>query len=83
MRDFEGQTYNTFQEFFARKRKGCPMDSEFKRGQEMGHFELAGSTIVMLFQKDRIRLREQMETGEEVGVRMGEMIGYTEVREIG
>ena len=61
--------------------------SEFKRGQEMGHFELAGSTIVMLFQKDRIRLREQireqMETGEEVGVRMGEMIGYTEVREIG
>lgn len=49
----------------------------------MGHFELAGSTIVMLFQKDRIRLREQMETGEEVGVRMGEMIGYIEVREIG
>lgn len=53
--------------------------SEFRKGQEMGHFELAGSTVVQLFQEGRIRLREEiqdrMATGEEVRVRMGEMIG--------
>lgn len=53
----------------------------FRRGEEMGHFELAGSTIVMLFQKDSICLTETirhiMAAGREVEVHMGEMIGTT------
>lgn len=52
---------------------------EFRRGEEMGHFELAGSTIVMLFQKDRICLDKKIWNrtlaGEEVPVCMGERIG--------
>lgn len=51
----------------------------FTRGEEMGHFELAGSTIVLLFQKDRINLNEQIKKaiakGKEVPVHMGEVIG--------
>lgn len=51
----------------------------FRRGEEMGHFELAGSTIVLLFQKDRIHLNEQIKKliieGQEVPVHMGEVIG--------
>lgn len=51
----------------------------FKRGEEMGHFELAGSTIVLLFQKNKICLNEdiqqEIEKGREVYVRMGEKIG--------
>ena len=39
-----------------------------RRGQEKGHFELAGSTIVLLFQKGKIRLRpdilEHLKHGE-------------------
>ena len=50
----------------------------FSKGQEKGHFELAGSTIVLLFQKDQIALRpellEQLARGE-VQVRQGEWIG--------
>lgn len=50
----------------------------FSKGQEKGHFELAGSTIVLLFQKDQIALRpellERLARGE-VQVRQGEWIG--------
>ena len=48
------------------------------RGMEKGHFELAGSTIVLLFQKGRIKLLpkilQQAEQGEvrvEIGTRIG------------
>jgi phosphatidylserine decarboxylase len=51
----------------------------FKRGMEKGYFELGGSTIIMLFQKDRIKLEEDIlqhcEKGMEVKVLMGEKIG--------
>ncbi len=36
--------------------------SRFCRGMEKGHFELAGSTIVLLFEPDRITLRPELET---------------------
>lgn len=52
---------------------------EFRRGEEMGHFELAGSTIVMLFQRDQICLDKSIQNivavEGEVQVRMGQMIG--------
>ena len=48
------------------------------RGQEKGHFELAGSTIVLLFQKGQIRLRpdiiDHLKCGE-FKVRQGMWIG--------
>jgi phosphatidylserine decarboxylase len=49
------------------------------RGAEKGYFELSGSTIVLLFQKDRVRLlpalREAIDKGQEVRVTMGMWIG--------
>lgn len=49
------------------------------RGEEKGHFELAGSSIVLLFEPDRIRLfsgiRRESEAGREVRVRQGMWIG--------
>ena len=51
----------------------------FFKGMEKGHFELAGSTIVLLFQKDRIRLLpellEELADGNEVRVEQGVRIG--------
>ncbi|MBR2716891.1 MAG: phosphatidylserine decarboxylase [Oscillospiraceae bacterium] len=50
-------------------------NARFRKGMEKGHFELAGSTITLLFEKGRIRLREellrQLETEGEVRVRQG------------
>ena len=47
----------------------------FSRGAEKGRFELAGSTIVLLFEKGRIRLlpelEEQMKNGQEARVIQG------------
>ena len=49
--------------------------SRFCRGQEKGHFELAGSTIVLLFEQGRIRLLPElaaiMEEAGEVRVEQG------------
>ncbi|MBR0163299.1 MAG: phosphatidylserine decarboxylase [Lachnospiraceae bacterium] len=49
------------------------------RGEEKGFFDLAGSTIVLLFERGRVRLRASMREkilrGEEVRVRTGERIG--------
>ena len=53
-------------------------NASFKRGEEKGHFELAGSTIVLLFEKDRIEFNpeivEQFSHTEEVRVKQGEWI---------
>ena len=50
-----------------------------EKGQEMGRFELCGSTIVMLFEKDRIKLlpelAEKLSDGREAPVKYGEFIG--------
>lgn len=50
-------------------------NAQMRKGTEMGHFELAGSTIVLLLQKNRVRLlpalREKLNSGEEVRVEQG------------
>jgi phosphatidylserine decarboxylase len=51
------------------------------RGDHKSHFELGGSTVVMLFEKGRIEfdadLLANSEKGVETFVRMGEHIGRT------
>ena len=51
----------------------------FRKGSPMGRFELAGSTIVLLFEKDRIRLLPALSgdsaAGTEVRVQQGQWIG--------
>lgn len=50
-----------------------------RQGAEMGHFELAGSTIVLLFQRDRLSLaphvKGQTAGGKELRVEMGMFLG--------
>ena len=50
----------------------------FKKGEEKGYFDLHGSTIVLLMQKDSIKIRNEIETvassGEEYRVKIGEYI---------
>ena len=51
-----------------------------KRGEEKGYFDLMGSTIVLFFEKDRIRLKEdiieKLKKEPEVRVSIGKHIGY-------
>ena len=51
----------------------------FCKGSEKGHFELAGSTIVLLFEKDKITLRKELlqklKRFPEVRVQQGDWIG--------
>lgn len=53
--------------------------ARFRKGEEKGHFELAGSTIVLLFRRGRVRLRPHIAQaaagGREFRVRQGEWIG--------
>ena len=55
-----------------------------RRGAEMGHFELAGSTIVLLFQRDRLALaphiKEPTAEGRELRVEQGMFLGKAERR---
>lgn len=54
-------------------------NARFCRGMEKGHFELAGSTVVLLFRKGRIRLlphiQEHLKDGCEFRVEQGMWIG--------
>ena len=54
-------------------------NSHFLRGMEKGRFELAGSTIVLMFQKDCIQIRPEIKKklveGKEVRVKQGMWIG--------
>lgn len=54
-------------------------NARFTKGSEKGHFELAGSTIVLLFEADRINLNpellEALASNEEVRVSLGQWIG--------
>ena len=56
--------------------------TRFHKGMEKGHFEPAGSTILLLFQKDRIRLlpdlRDVLAHGGEHRVTQGMCIGMQE-----
>ena len=52
----------------------------YLRGEEKGRFEYGGSTILLFFEKDRVRLHPQLflsgEQGREVKVKMGQRIGW-------
>jgi len=54
-------------------------NSDFVKGEEKGHFELAGSTIVLLFEEGKVILNQNitdtLSREEEVRVRQGEWIG--------
>ena len=54
-------------------------EGSFARGQEKGHFDLAGSTITLLFEPDRIELLPEIESAlqkeEEVRVTLGMCVG--------
>ena len=55
---------------------------KFEKGQEKGYFEQGGSTVVLFFEKDRIRvdsdILEMSGNGIETKVKMGEHIGVCE-----
>ncbi len=57
-------------------------NSHFYKGEEKGHFELAGSTIVLLFEAGKINLKEdilrKLSENSEVRVALGEWIGNAE-----
>ena len=57
-------------------------NSRFSKGMEKGHFELAGSTIVLLFEPGQIKLNseilDKLSESEEVQVKQGEWIGTAE-----
>ena len=52
---------------------------KIKKGEEKGYFEYGGSTIVLLFEKDKITLDEEIINnslnGFETYVKYGEKIG--------
>ncbi len=58
--------------------------STFLKGEEKGRFELSGSTIILLFEKNKITLRPELlsklEQSEEVRVKIGEWIADPEVQ---
>ena len=47
------------------------------RGQEKGLFQYGGSTIILLVQKDRVRIPQEFLGQQEVPVLMGQMIAET------
>ncbi len=56
-----------------------PFPAMVKRGREKGHFEYGGSTVIVLVPKGKAGLRkdikEALDTGKEIPVVMGEVIG--------
>ena len=50
-------------------------DSVVQMGREKGYFEFGGSTIILLFEKDKMVLDEKWTGEEEVPVRLGEVMG--------
>lgn len=57
-------------------------NARFTNGEEKGHFELAGSTIVLLFEAGKINLKkditDKLSESSEVKVTLGEWIGSAE-----
>ncbi len=53
-----------------------PGHKTVERGQEKGYFQYGGSTIILLIQKDRIKLPKSLECAIEVPVSMGQTIAY-------
>ena len=56
-----------------------PGKGRILRGQEKGRFEFGGSTILLLLQRDAVKIKEEIlnatARGEEYPVRLGEQIG--------
>ena len=54
-------------------------NEEFKKGDEKGYFDLHGSTIVLLLQKNSVEILEKIkkitDSGEEYRVKVGDFIG--------
>lgn len=54
-------------------------DSPLQKGDEMGYFAFGGSTVVILFEKDTIKIDDDLlkttSAGKETYVKMGERIG--------
>ena len=54
-------------------------NAPFKKGEEKGHFDLSGSTIVLLFEPGQTELRreilDKLSSTDEVQVKQGEWIG--------
>lgn len=53
---------------------------EYKRGEEKGHFEYGGSTVIVLLKEESVHFLNEFEeiidTGIEKNVKMGTMIGF-------
>jgi len=58
-------------------------DSFVKKGDEKGYFEFGGSTVVLVFQKGKIRFDEDLlrntREGFETKIFMGEKIGTIKI----
>ena len=56
-----------------------PVQGFVQRGQEKGLFAFGGSTVILVLEKDRVQMDEDIlrnsAAGEETFVRMGEKIG--------
>ena len=52
-----------------------PLPGRVRRGEEKGHFEYGGSTIIVLVPQGVAELRGDLTGGEETPVKMGEQIG--------
>ena len=52
----------------------------FKKGDEKGHFEFGGSTVILLIEKDKVEINETIlkntENDIETIVKMGDQIGW-------
>ena len=55
-------------------------DKKYKQGEEMGYFEYGGSTMVLFFQKDTIKvipeIKADSKEGLETPVKLGQVIGH-------
>lgn len=64
----------------------CNYDNSYSvRGEEKGYFEYGGSTIIMLFEPDKVELlphiKNLLDEYDELQIRVGEYIGYRKSKE--
>ena len=60
-------------------KNNCEKLDKFSRGEEKGHFEFGGSTIILIVSKDKVKIDEDIleanRNGKEVKVSIGERLG--------
>ncbi len=53
-------------------------ENQYKKGNEVGYFEFGGSTLVLLFEKDKIKIKDKFlinsKKGYETQVKMGQVV---------